>query len=66
MTAARKLEPVQDDPVLAAFMSAPLDERCFTEDERAEFLGAVAEIQQGAEGIPAEVVTAELAAARAG
>lgn len=52
-----------DDPVLAALQNAPLDERGFTEDERAEFLAAVSEIERGIEkGIPGAIVTAELRA----
>lgn len=47
MTAARKLEPSDPDPVLAALHAAPLDEEPFTEDERAEFDEAVEDYRSG-------------------
>jgi hypothetical protein len=46
MTAARKLAPLEHDPVLAAFDNAPLGEP-FTDDERAAFEVGMEDIRTG-------------------
>lgn len=48
MTAARKLEPIEEnDPVLLAFRNAPLAEEPETEEERAADMEAIADIRAG-------------------
>lgn len=47
MTAALKLDPAHGDPVLAAFLSAPLSDEPETEAERAAFEVGMADIRAG-------------------
>jgi hypothetical protein len=50
MTAARKLEPLaflENDPVLAAFLNAPVSDEPETDEERAAFELGMADIRAG-------------------
>lgn len=48
MTAARKLEPIEEnDPVLAAFRNAPLSDEPETAEERDADMAALADIRAG-------------------
>jgi hypothetical protein len=58
--AARKLVVEKgDDPVLAAFLRAPMDDRPETDEERAAVEAAKADFQANGRGVPhAEVIAA--------
>lgn len=54
------------DPVLAAFLNAPTDDRIETEEERAAVEASKAEVRAGARMIPGSEVTAMIESWRTG
>jgi hypothetical protein len=63
MNAPVHVQPAVDDPVLAAFLAAPLAREPLSDEDRAEILASIARVESGEKGIPGDVVSAKIAAA---